>query len=324
MKLAVVGRISVLENIPGADRIQRAQIDCGEEGSWSCVVGKPHAINELMTVFLQDAVLPEDDRWAFMKSHKWRVRMARFKGVPSEAVALPLIVTEGVTSDVEPGFDQTQALGVTKHTKPLPKEMVGVAKANFPSFIPRTDEPNFQRVDYTNLMLDSHGWVATTKFDGTSCTVWVDDAGEIHVCSSNLELEEFSESGASNLYWETARNYFLGEIQPGYALQFEIIGPKIQGNKLQLEERQIRVFKIWNIEKQCYLGHDSLINFCTQNGLPIATIEARGVNDIDADELRDLANIEYVEGVPGEGVVIHDIEGKWSFKVLNLAYKEAA
>ena len=81
-----------------------------------------------------------------MKSHKWRVRMAKFKGVPSECVIVP------GAPDMPPGTDMTEALGVTKHEKPVPAGMGGDAVGAFPSFLPKTDEPNFQTVDFAELM----------------------------------------------------------------------------------------------------------------------------------------------------------------------------
>ena len=113
-KLAVVGRIASLSPIAGADRIELAVADCGEAGQWTGVVAIGLHSDDLVTVFLQDAVLPPDPRWAFMEKSRWRVRLARFKGVPSECV----IVTGA--PDVQPGTDLTEALGVTKYEKPVP------------------------------------------------------------------------------------------------------------------------------------------------------------------------------------------------------------
>ena len=138
--MAVIGSIVETATIEGADRIQQAVVVCGASGKWTCVVGKDMAVGDTVTVFLQDAVLPPDPRWAFMEKHHWRVRMARFKGVPSECVIIP------GAPDMPAGTDLTEALGVTKYEKPIPAAMSGDAVGAFPSFIPKTDEPNFQTV----------------------------------------------------------------------------------------------------------------------------------------------------------------------------------
>jgi hypothetical protein len=137
--LAVVGRIESVSSIPGADRIQQATVDCGPSGVWSGVVGKDIVLGQVVTVFLQDALLPPDERWAFMEKMKWRVRMCRFKGVPSECLIVP------GAPNITIGTDMTKALGVTKYEKPIPAGSVDIL-GNFPTWISRTDEDNFQRV----------------------------------------------------------------------------------------------------------------------------------------------------------------------------------
>ena len=139
--LAIIGKIIATAPIDGADRIQQATVVCGTSGKWQGVVGKDISIGDIVMVFLQDAILPPDPRWAFMEKHHWRVRMARFKGVPSEC----LIVPDG--SNMPPGTDMTEALGVTKYEKPIPAGMAGDMVGAFPGFIPKTDETNFQAVD---------------------------------------------------------------------------------------------------------------------------------------------------------------------------------
>jgi len=40
-----------------------------------------------------------------------------------------------------------------------------------------------------------------------------------------------------------------------------------------------------------------------------------------ADQLRKLAEVKYPNGKPGEGIVLRSLSHEWSFKVLNLLYK---
>lgn len=317
MKLAVIGRISTTKQIPNADLIHQAVVDCGDAGRWSGVVSRDMQADQLVVVLLQDALLPESERWPWMAKHKWRVRMARFRGVPSECLIVPLQAGE----PTEVGTDVTQALGVTKYEKPIPAAMAGVAKKSFPSFIPKTDEENFQRVDHEQLM-DDVSWYATLKYDGTSCTVWVDDDG-MHVCSRNLELEEFSPTGATNVYWEAARKYRLDRLPPGRALQFEICGPGIQGNPFGADEIQIAAFTIYWYERHERGTLAELASHCQLLNIPMARIVATGFGAIDAEAIRTIAEgIEYRPGVPAEGVVFRDLENSWSFKAINLLYKE--
>lgn len=319
MNLAVIGRVSATKAIEGADRIHQAIVDCGDEGEWSGVVAKDINEGDKVVVFLQDAILPESPRWDFMSKHKWRVRMARFKGVPSECV---IVKADANESDLFVGSDMTSLLGVTKYEKPIPAAIAGDVKGNFPSFIPKTNEENFQRIRDLEELMTGWDWVATEKADGTSCTVWVDEDG-MHVCSRNLELKEFTASGAGNVYWQAARKFGLESLPPGFALQFEVIGPGIQGNPMGLSELEIRVFTMHVIEKQERAHYGALVGMCQFLGLPLARIVGAGHGYIDQDHIRRIADsVAYADRKPGEGVVFRSINSNWSFKAINLSYKD--
>ena len=103
--LAVIGQIVAVKAIPGADMIHQVTAHCGSAGTWQGVASKDIGSGAQVLVLLQDALLPQDQRWQFMERHNWRVRMARFKGVPSEC----LIVPDG--SNMPPGTDMTEAPG---------------------------------------------------------------------------------------------------------------------------------------------------------------------------------------------------------------------
>lgn len=316
--LAVIGRITATRPIPGADLIHQVEADCRSAGTWSGVAGKGIQPGDNVLVLLQDALLPPDGRWQFMERHGWRVKMARFKGVPSECVILPAHAF-GLAG--EPGDDVAALLSVTKYSKPVPLAMAGDAAGAFPSFIPKTDEPNWQVVpDMVARMATSH-WYASEKADGTSCTAWVDDAG-LHVCSRNWELREHTASGAGNAYWQTARKYGLERLPRGNALQFEIVGPGIQGNPMGLEALEMRAFSLYDIEGRRYNSAHGLASVCHTLSLPMARrIAAEQGRDYTPDELRALAAIKYPNGKHGEGIVIRAMDSSWSFKVINLNYK---
>jgi RNA ligase (TIGR02306 family) len=335
MTVATTGKVIEVNPIAGADRIHSATVVCGQNGKWMGVVGKDIDVGDMVVVFLQDAILPADPYapWAFMEKHKWRVRMARFKGVPSECVILKLDGTFN-GGDWVPGLDMAEALGVTKYHKPIPAAMQGKAKGNFPAFLPKTDEPNFQRVDFGMLMHECP-WYMTEKADGTSCTAYMLDDG-LHVCSRNLELLEFegdrnyelrdapdANQDATNVYWRTARKYKLHEtLQPGEAVQFEIIGPNIQKNPHGLTEHEGRLFSYFKRNDET--NHWDRLDPCLVEhriGIPLAKPRGYGSTAMCADSLRKTAEITYENGEPGEGIVVRAVDQSWSFKVINLAYK---
>lgn len=318
MALAVSGRIVETSSIDGADRIIRAVVDCGSSGRWSGVVGKEMRTGDMVTAFLQDAVLPPDERWAFMERHKWRVRMARFKGVPSECVIVAAV------SDAPVGTDLSEALGVTKHSKPIPAGMAGDAVGAFPSFIPKTDEPNFQAVPELVEALRGRPYEARLKCDGSSCTVWTDEDGALHVASRNWELREFTATGAENVYWRAARKYDWSGLPHGIALQFEVVGPGVQGNPMGLKELEGRAFTGYDYKLHKRIWPSALEGIAESVGIPFAPVVTLGLSfDLDADELRDIASTaKYPNGKPAEGVVIRSLDQQISFKVISLDYKD--
>ncbi len=313
MKLAVVGKILEIKSIAGADFIQAALVDCADAGKWAGVVGKDVLPGQAVTVFLQDALLPPDARWAFMEKHKWRVRMARFKGVPSECLIVP------GAPDREPGSDLTDSLGVVKYEKPVPAGLGGEMLGAFPSFLPKTDEPNFQTVDF-ELLMASKPFYVTEKADGSSGTAWVTEDG-LHVASRNWELREHTISGAGNVYWRAARKYQLEGMPIGTAVQFEVVGPGVQGNPMGLSEVDVRMFGLFERDTQGRWIRQSAADFCRVS-LPIATAIPCEQRPHSADELRHLAAIRYANGKHAEGVVIRAVDQTWSFKVINLNYKD--
>lgn len=313
--LAVSGVIAHLSPITGADRIQLAVVDCAEAGTWSGVVGIDMQPESAVTVFLQDAVLPPDPRWAFMEKSRWRVRMARFKGVPSECV-----IVAG-TPGVAPGIDLAESLGVTKYTKPIPAAIAGDMQGSFPSFIPKTDETNFQAAWRSVEQMALDPWYAAEKADGTSCTVWNDEAG-LHVCSRNWELKELTATGAVNAYWQATRKYGLDRLPMGVALQFEVVGPGIQGNPMGLLQLEARAFTLHDLSRHVDLPKGDLDAACALLGIPVARLICAGNTSRTHDELRQMAQIKYGNGKHGEGIVIRAFSSAWSFKAINLLYKD--
>lgn len=321
MKLAVIGRVTATKPIDGADRIHQAIVDCGDEGVWSGVVGKDIGEGDMVVVFLQDAILPESKRWDFMAKHKWRVRMARFKGVPSECVIVP--ATELEYTDAPLGFGLDELLGVKKYEKPVPAAIAGDVRGNFPSFIPKTDEENFQRVRDRDELMWGSDWIASVKYDGTSCTAWVDDDGELHVCSRNLELKEFTATGAGNVYWQAARKFGLDQLPPNKALQFEVCGPGIQGNPAGFDGLEIAAFTLYDIESRKRAHYGALVAVCQNLNIPLANVLAAGSGQLTEDSIRRIADgARYPNGAQAEGAVFRCINSLWSFKAISLSYKD--
>ncbi len=313
--LAVVGKVTALQPILNADRIETAFVDCGTSGSWEGVVSKAtFAVGSLCAVFLPDAKFPQIDQWRFMEPRGWRVRLCRFRGAPSECLVWPYAGDEVV------GADLTDVFSITKYEKSVP-EGLDIA-GPWPQFLPRTDEVNFQQSEYLERMaIDSY--YITEKADGSSSTAYVDELG-FHVCSRNWEMKEVSAGGLSNFYWRAAEKYGLrNKMTYGEALHYEVVGPKIQGNPMKLSDLEIRAFSLfvkignrWEIQP-----YNKLLAYCSVNSIPMARVlstDNRGAKT--KQELQAMAEIRYSNGSHGEGVVIRAMDSRWSFKVINLLY----
>lgn len=319
-KLVYIGKIIDLQPIPGADFIVSATVVCGQGGKWKGVVKKSDfEIGSLCQVYLPDALIPECEEMAFMKSSNWRVKMRRFKGAPSEVVIMPDELYYSGGSEI--GRDITQEKGVTKYHKPVPPHLQGVAKGHFPDFIPKTDELNYQR--HPELVQDLIGkpYYITEKADGSSTTAykW---KGQFGLCSRNLELERNEENG----YWKVALRYNLENVLPeGIAIQWETCGPGIQGNPMEWKNIQGLLFSAYNIEEKRYLEFIELCYLSQKINFPMVMILENGQSFSD-EGLETKGEGNYDNGKPREGVVVRSKHNYGhapiSFKVINLDYEK--
>ncbi len=318
--LVYVGKIIALDPIPGADFIVSATVVCGHGGKWRGVVQKDKAeIGTLCDVYLPDAQIPPNEGMKFMEASGWRVKMRRFKGAPSEVLIMPIPAPYREGREV--GDDMTVFFGVTKYHKPVPAHLQGHAKGNFPDFIPKTDEPNFQREpDLVNTLV-GRPWYMTEKADGSSTTAfkW---KGNFGICSRNLELERNLDNG----YWKVAQKYNVEEKLPeGLAIQWETCGPGIQSNPMGLSEIDGFMFSAYHIFHRRYLDFDELKKLSLEIGFPMARLIEWGHSFIPHG-LETRGEGVYKNGKPMEGVVIRSQKNELghkpiSFKVINLGYE---
>lgn len=317
--LAYIGKVAEIVSIEGAERVEAATVVCGRGGKWSGVVQRGQFTpGDFVEVYLQDALLPEEERFGFMANKKYRVRMMRFLGVPSECLIMP------VKYGGEVGQDITDIARVSKYEKQIPPNMSGEIAGAFPPFVPKTDEPNFQSARHLVDALVGWPWVATQKADGTSGTAF-NYNGRFGVCSRNWELRD-----GNNVYWLVARKYSLRELLPsGYAVQWETVGPGIQKNPLGLPAVDGLLFNVYYIHERRYVGHDEVRAWARYFSMPmVKEVRAGESFDLSDDELRELAEGTYQNGKQQEGIVIRPVTeqivagDRLSFKVINLLYKE--
>ncbi len=316
--LVYIGKIIALEPIPGADFIVSATVVCGSGGKWRGVVKKSDfQLGSHCTVFLPDAIIPQDmPNMAFMKDSGWRVKMRRFKGAPSE------VVISHANELMEVGTDVTHICRVTKYHKPVPAHLNGIAKGNFPDFIPKTDEPNYQREPKLVEKLIGRAYYVTEKADGSSTTAFK-YKGQFGLCSRNLELQRNEDNG----YWKVALKYDIENTLPeGIALQWETCGPGIQSNPMGLKEIDGFAFSAYNIPEHRYLNYEEFTILCNHTlRFPKCRWDEIG-QSFSKEGLETKGEGLYANGKPREGVVVRSCENvengaPISFKVINLGYE---
>lgn len=284
-KLATVRRIDEINPIENADAIEVATI-----GGWKVVVKKGQLqAGELAIFFEIDSFLPDEPVYEFLKNKKtldgregYRLRTIKLRGQISQGLVLPLSDFPQFNDIVlKEDDDVSEWLNVVKWELPE-KGFNPHRKGNFPHFIRKTDEERIQNIKVSDLEAWQNEWfVETIKIDGSSMTVYGipdfklpedENAGvdqveyfKVGVCSRNQEVSEGSK------FWEQAKRYKIPErLQQFYetenrkiAIQGELFGEGIQKNRWKLEGNDFRVFNIWDIDRQQYVGFDELMNIIT-------------------------------------------------------------
>jgi RNA ligase (TIGR02306 family) len=290
-ELATIRRIAEVRPIEGADAIEAVRVD-----GWWVVAKKGEYTVDSLAVYLEiDSWVPtalapfltkpghEPKEFEGVKGE--RLRTIKLRGQVSQGLLLPIanfsheIEINGwcyVFNDVmwEEGEDVTAHLGILKYEKPLAACLAGMAKGNFPAFIPKTDQPRIQNCgrqfeDWKQGTV----WEVTEKLDGSSMTVYFrqhecPDGEMSGVCSRNLDLK-FDEA---NSFWEAAVKYdLINKIMStgrSLAIQGELIGEGIQGNSYKLIGRQLFCFDIWDIDNQKYLLPAERFQLCKDLDIP--------------------------------------------------------
>jgi hypothetical protein len=379
-KLASIQRISKLEPIEGADKIEKATVL-----GWELVVKKGEFKEGDLCVYCEiDSILPERPEFEFLRlrytnifepgfyPRKFRIKTIKLRGQISQGICFPLSILPEFTTknkltfDNTEGLDVTEILGITKFEpyKDLklakqsgkisyPNWWPGLAQKfahrfkfiknyyrkhsgqkSFPSLIPKTDET---RVQVLQPLLDKYkGYdcYITEKLDGSSITIYQIN-GKFGVCSRNVDLKR----DKNCQYWNTVlehnlENKFKKEFgKRNIALQGELIGVGVQGNKYKLDKLDIYFFNLYDIDNHCYENLYNLMLTCEnlkEKTVPILSVDF--VLNHSIPELVELSKGNSVLNykIHREGIVIRPtleyedydlhcqlVKNRVSFKVVN-------
>lgn len=262
-KLATVRRIDEIRPIEGADAIEAAVV-----GGWTVVVKRGEYAAGHLAVYLEiDSFVPTElapfltkpghEPKEFNGVKGERLRTVKLRGQISQGLLLPVSAVYGKIEplDIQEGRDITELLGIQKWEAPVPAQLAGQVRGNFPGFISKTDQERIQNLTAELREWQDNSqftWEVTEKLDGSSMTVYVrdEDAG---VCSRNLDLKQ----DAANTFWRVAlAEDLIGKIRSigrNLALQGELIGEGIQGNRYKIVGQTFRLFDIFDIDRGDYL-----------------------------------------------------------------------
>jgi len=288
--LASIQLIAEVQPIEGADSIEKVRVN-----DWWCVAKKGEFTVDAPCVYFEiDSLLPSSNpAFEFLakgtKEKKmnidgveyvgYRLKTIRLRGQISQGLALPLEILQdkiySTTGDpcsyLKVGDDISKTLGIVKYEPPIPAELAGKMKGNFPSFIPMTDEERVQNLGDIVEANKGNIFYVTEKLDGTSFTAYIKD-GVFGVCSRNIDLLE----SEGNTHWKIARIYGLEEKLRAdgrnLAIQGEVVGEGIQANPLRLLGWGLFVFGVYDISLGKYLDFADFISFCSANDLQTVPI----------------------------------------------------
>lgn len=355
-ELVTIRKINDIRPIDGADAIEVATVD-----GWDVVVSKAenHKVGNLVVYFEIDSFLPRWNEFKFLEKNclrklgdkeGLRLRTIKLRGQVSQGLIMPLSALYDIgerlgwkkcvhIDEFCPGYlvneknyfiregeNVTDLLEVVKWDPPLPASLGGNAVGFFPQFIRKTDQDRIQNVfgkTYQKYANDT--WEVSMKLDGSSFTAYWND-GKFGVCSRNIDLAESDE----NTFWQVAKKYNLPEILKDYdrniAIQGELMGPGVQGNREKFPDHRLFVFSIFNINTQEYYSPVDAEELTSQLGLDYVPVIA--TTKFVFGDVKDF--LTYAEGPSinhpiREGLVFKSLETPGvSFKVIanNFLLKE--
>lgn len=332
-KLASIQVVNEIRPIENADAIE-----CVVILGWTVVAKKGEfKVGDKCVFFEIDSILPNEEKYSFLdykeEYNGYRLKTVRLRGQLSQGLALPINIFD-IPEDIEVGTDLTEQLKIRKYEPPVPEE-TGAKSSSRVWEIPKTDEERYQSNPALVEALKGKKYYASVKLDGTSTTIILnfneDNEPEVNVCGRNTCYIE----SANNKYWAVTTKYSMKEKILDYynktgkrlAFQGELIGPKIQGNKMGLTENDLYIFNVWIAEgKQPYekCDIDTALSIVKELELKFVPIELTGIFEYNTEDLQGLTELPYNKYFKNakpsqniEGLVFRSKDMKVSFKVVS-------
>lgn len=350
-KLVTIRTVSEVNPIDGADAIECLTVE-----GWKVVSQKGNFQPGDQCVYFEiDSFLPKgSELWDDLVAKSSRefegrvghvLRTIKLRGQVSQGWCIPV----AKMYELFPGFaakhdivgndrevDFAESIGVVKYEPPIAAELAGQVKGAFPSFIKKTDQERCQNLGAQIFADLDAKYEVTVKLDGTSMTVYHDPEQIGGVCSRNLELNTVAIENDGNTMIKIARESGLLQVledNPNFAVQGELMGPGIQGNREQLKKPKLFIFDVFNIQTGEYLSpteraeflrnvagdQQRMMNPAFVAHVPVlhASISLRALGLTNIDELLAFAEGKSLTHDVREGVVFKRLDGKFSFKAIS-------
>jgi RNA ligase (TIGR02306 family) len=336
MKLASIETIKKIREHPNADSLQICELL-----GWQTVVKKGiHKEGDKVVFITIDSIVPRCEWSEFLVDQKnpnkpLRIKNIKLRGEYSSGLVIPLTEFPIQFTAVDEGHDVTELLSITKYIKEIPANLSGENAGDFPSHLaPKTDEDNgLNDPSLVEEVFNSDNEVTiTSKIDGSSCTLVVEDGKLVQVCSRNLSKKETDNS----TFWNASKKLKFPDGWNGI-IQGELAGNGIQKNQLKLEGITLFVFQI--SQNGVYMTYDEMKNFCENtlecNVVPLlAKLRVEETIRLWTNPLAKLQEYtdkqKYPSGLDAEGIVVRPsnyIRSRNSrrplgFKLINRNYKD--
>lgn len=338
--MATIRRIDNIEPIDGADAIMVATV-----GGWKSVIKKDEfSIGELAVYLEVDSWCPHEYKPELSKGKEpreyngingERLKTIRLRGQISQGLLLPIsvVVAAFVSSKVDDGQelcevffegnDVSEILNIQKYEPPLSAQLAGMARGNFPSKIPKTDQPRIQNLTKEYPTYQTQTFEVTEKLEGSSMTVYLLD-GEFGVCSRNLDLKR----DENNTFWKVAIQHNIEEklraIGKNIAIQSELYGEGIQGNIYRIKGHEFRVFDVYDIDTCTYYKPADRWQLVHELGLKHVPVlwDNYNISNFTVADLLVMADADSCLGIKPkrEGLVFKSNQTEASFKVISNSY----
>jgi RNA ligase (TIGR02306 family) len=326
-KLASIRKIEEIKSIVDADKICAYRVD----GWWVVDSVAKYKVGDLVVYYEIDSFLPVLPQFEFLRKSSFkrmgssvgfRLRTIKLMGQISQGLLTP--IPENI-NDPKEGDDLSDLLGIVKYEPPIPAQLDGKVKGNFPNFIPKSDEIRVQNFEseFGYLPLGEKVYISE-KLEGSSATFFYNN-GEFGVCSRNWELSETED----NSFWRAAKILSLREKLTNFgkniALQGELLSPGVQGNIYNFKDINVFFFTAHDIDNNRRLSFDELKWVLFKLDLNMVPVLEFNYN-LPVENLVENM-LRYAEGksvlnkeVNREGIVVRGMERNFSFKAISNSY----